>query len=436
MIWETGEDLYVREPGQPGGTGTSKLFDDEIARRPRLHQRRRQGARRRQAGAAGRVGPVPVQPAAAPAGPVLQVQPTRADAATTILRARTGQLRRGLQRLPAVLARRVAADHRGGHDPTRPPRCRSRRPAARYGMRVHRQRRRLREEPGQRLLVPDDVEHPAQAATTRSSPASRRSSSTGPPRFDPPTGTQYAYSQAAEPELQAADADRRPHRQDERRADVQGLLRHRARTGTSSFVEAHTVGQDDWTTLPDVNGHTRRRHRWEPQLPRHPDHGPAPVHRALRDAQRRAATRAPTPARPVRGTRPPATRAAFQALERRPQRRTRASRWRSRSPTSATRARRASACSSTTPRSRPTAPRSARRPSRATSARGPSPARRPAVPATRTTGSPVRRWATSTARAWRPTDTLLWGFGLEGVTGAQTRATVVKDALTYLGAAG
>ena len=22
------------------------------------------------------------------------------------------------------------------------------------------------------------------------------------------------------------------------------------------FVEAHTVGQDNWTTLPDANGHT------------------------------------------------------------------------------------------------------------------------------------------------------------------------------------
>ena len=29
-----------------------------------------------------------------------------------------------------------------------------------------------------------------------------------------------------------------------------------SRTGTSSFVEAHTVGQDDWTTLRDLNGHT------------------------------------------------------------------------------------------------------------------------------------------------------------------------------------
>ena len=30
VIWYTGEDLYVREPGQPGGTGVSKLLDDEI----------------------------------------------------------------------------------------------------------------------------------------------------------------------------------------------------------------------------------------------------------------------------------------------------------------------------------------------------------------------------------------------------------------------
>src|SRR6478735_478509 len=30
VIWETGEDSYVREPTQPGGTGVSKLLDDEI----------------------------------------------------------------------------------------------------------------------------------------------------------------------------------------------------------------------------------------------------------------------------------------------------------------------------------------------------------------------------------------------------------------------
>jgi hypothetical protein len=30
IVWYTGEDLYVREPTQPGGTGVSKLLDDEI----------------------------------------------------------------------------------------------------------------------------------------------------------------------------------------------------------------------------------------------------------------------------------------------------------------------------------------------------------------------------------------------------------------------
>ena len=30
VIWYTGNDLYVREPGQPGGTGNSKLMDDEV----------------------------------------------------------------------------------------------------------------------------------------------------------------------------------------------------------------------------------------------------------------------------------------------------------------------------------------------------------------------------------------------------------------------
>lgn len=30
VVWETGADLYTREPSQPGGTGVSKLLDDEV----------------------------------------------------------------------------------------------------------------------------------------------------------------------------------------------------------------------------------------------------------------------------------------------------------------------------------------------------------------------------------------------------------------------
>jgi hypothetical protein len=56
------------------------------------------------------------------------------------------------------------------------------------------------------------------------------------------------------------------------------------------FVEAHTVGQDDWTTLPDANGHTSQStgpERPEPgELPGRLARA-APVARPLPDAERR-----------------------------------------------------------------------------------------------------------------------------------------------------
>ena len=57
------------------------------------------------------------------------------------------------------------------------------------------------------------------------------------------------------PGLEAPDADDRPDRQAARRARVLGELEHRGGLGLM-VVEAHTVGQDNWTTLPDLNGHT------------------------------------------------------------------------------------------------------------------------------------------------------------------------------------
>ena len=30
VVWYTGDDLYVREPSQPGGTGVSRLLNDEV----------------------------------------------------------------------------------------------------------------------------------------------------------------------------------------------------------------------------------------------------------------------------------------------------------------------------------------------------------------------------------------------------------------------
>ena len=72
------------------------------------------------------------------------------------------------------------------------------------------------------------------------------------------------------------------------------------------FVEAHTVGADDWTTLPDLNGHTSdntgnscpRRLAGDPPVPRPlPDrqrrrhlHAASGTHRRVAGGDRRAAT--------------------------------------------------------------------------------------------------------------------------------------------------
>ena len=97
---------------------------------------------------------------------------------------------------------------------------------------------------------------------------SRRASSTGTRSTPtcssapkPRTGARYAAdSQSAQPGLQAAAAhDRRPRRR--REAVASGSPATPSRTADFFFVEAHTAGADDWTTLPDEDGHTERGHR-------------------------------------------------------------------------------------------------------------------------------------------------------------------------------
>ena len=100
------------------------------------------------------------------------------------------------------------------------------------------------------------------------------------------------------PVVQAADPHHHRARR-RRRAVVLDHARHRA-DWDFVFVEAHTVGQDDWTTLPDLNGHTAQDTGFScPSWL-----GPAPVPRALPDRQRRRHVLA-RPARPASGG-PPA----------------------------------------------------------------------------------------------------------------------------------
>jgi hypothetical protein len=73
--------------------------------------------------------------------------------------------------------------------------------------------------------------------------------------FDPHTGTYYAYSQIADVSY------KRLTRTIDLTGQSNGNLSFWISRDTEPdwdfvFVEAHTVGQDDWTTLPDANGHT------------------------------------------------------------------------------------------------------------------------------------------------------------------------------------
>jgi hypothetical protein len=77
----------------------------------------------------------------------------------------------------------------------------------------------------------------------------------GPPAFDPPTGSQYVYSQ------QANSSYKRLTRTVDLTGKANGSLSFKVSYDTEAgfdyvFVEAHSPGADDWTTLPDTKGHT------------------------------------------------------------------------------------------------------------------------------------------------------------------------------------
>src|SRR4051794_26277872 len=76
-----------------------------------------------------------------------------------------------------------------------------------------------------------------------------------PPAYDPPEGTKYAYAESVDESYQ------RLRRTIDLTGATSGALKFKMSYDTELdydyvFVEAHTVGQDDWTTLPDKNGNT------------------------------------------------------------------------------------------------------------------------------------------------------------------------------------
>ena len=107
----------------------------------------------------------------------------------------------------------------------------------------------------------DDVEHPAAGRVPAVQVRARRRRSTARRPFDPPTGHALRGRRVRRRRLPAAAQDDRPDRR-RRRGDLRFKISYDTEPDYDYvFVEAHTVGQDDWTTLPDVNGNTSDRRR-------------------------------------------------------------------------------------------------------------------------------------------------------------------------------
>jgi hypothetical protein len=92
----------------------------------------------------------------------------------------------------------------------------------------------------------------AQYPQFRSWPAARYDRPGGP--FDPHTGTNYVYSQTADMSYKRLT---RTINVPPGGATMSFWMSYNTEADWDHvFVEAHTAGQNDWTTLPDLNGHT------------------------------------------------------------------------------------------------------------------------------------------------------------------------------------
>jgi hypothetical protein len=103
-----------------------------------------------------------------------------------------------------------------------------------------------------RFLTTSDILPPATYPQFQSNVAIKVD---GPPAYDPPTGSYYAFSQ------QGNSGYRRMMTTVDLSGKTSGSMAFKLSHSTEPdfdyvFVEAHTVGQDDWTTLPDQNGNT------------------------------------------------------------------------------------------------------------------------------------------------------------------------------------
>ncbi len=254
VIWYTGEDLYTREPSQPGGTGVSKLLDDEIlAVRDYLNEGGKVLATGKTA-LQGAWDGFLYNPLGAPPGPFCASNQTQGNGnaddpvgqvencvatSNDILQYWFGAY------LPITVANDidpaaalpfVAAGGLFGNTA--------------FGLNGLDSAQN--QDNVYTFLTTSSILKPAeypQFATTQAIKLDR------PAAFSPTSGTNYVYSQQDDASF------KRLTKTIDLTAETAGSMSFKISHDTEPewdfvFVEAHTVGQDNWTTLPDTNGNT------------------------------------------------------------------------------------------------------------------------------------------------------------------------------------
>ena len=258
VVWETGEDVIVRGPEQHradgpesgGGTGTEKLFDDEVVNaRDYMNEGGKllvtgqfalEGAWENQTyNPLGSTPPRPFCPASSSLGNGFENSPE-------------GQ---------ATPCRFVADDFQqywlgaftplDGGDPAAAE-LQELNPLGSSLFALNGADSAQNQQNLYRFLTTSDILPPATYPQFRSNVAIKVQ---GPPAYDPPTGSFYAYSQTGNSTYKRLQTT--VDLTGKSSGSLQFKLSHLTEPDFDYvFVEAHTVGQEDWTTLPDQNGAT------------------------------------------------------------------------------------------------------------------------------------------------------------------------------------
>jgi hypothetical protein len=253
VIWETGEDLYVREPTQPGGTGTSKLLDEEMLN---VRDYLNEGGKALVAGKFALQGgwdQLLFNPLGAPPAPFCKsnaADPSGDDdppGQTFNCVAFSNDFQQYW--LGAFLPVGAAADIDSA---AALPMQEAGDPFGNVEFALNGEDSKQNQDNVYSFLTTSSilpVETYPQFDSRQAIKFDR------PPSFDPPTGTHYAFSQASDDTYkrlsQTVDLTGKTA------ADLSFKASYDAEPDWDFLVvEAHTVGQDDWTTLPDLNGHT------------------------------------------------------------------------------------------------------------------------------------------------------------------------------------